>query len=162
MDETKQELEERVVARLIERGQHISFAESCTAGLCAARLVNVANASRVFDASFVTYANEAKIKYLGVSADTIAKYGVVSEEVAREMAVGVARVNGAEIGVGVSGIAGPSGGTPRKPIGMVCFGFSTPDGVVTATKQFGDLGRQAVRAAACDFVFETLVTLLKA
>ncbi|MDD6981362.1 MAG: CinA family protein, partial [Clostridia bacterium] len=110
----------------------------------------------------VTYANEAKIKYLGVSADTIAKYGVVSEEVAREMAVGVARANGAEIGVGVSGIAGPSGGTPRKPIGMVCFGFSTPDGVFTATKQFGDLGRQAVRAAACDFVFETLVTLLKA
>ncbi|MDD6981403.1 MAG: CinA family protein, partial [Clostridia bacterium] len=77
MDETKQSPEERVVARLIERGQHISFAESCTAGLCAARLVNVANASRVFDASFVTYANEAKIKYLGVSADTIAKYGVV-------------------------------------------------------------------------------------
>ena len=154
--------EERVVASLIERGFHIAFAESCTAGLCAARLVNVANASRVLDVSFVTYANEAKVAYLGVSPDSISSHGVVSEQVAAEMAKGVAEAAGAEIGVGVSGIAGPSGGTPEKPVGTVCFGFYVKGQLLTYTEHFGDIGRQNVRAASCDFVFDTLCLLLNA
>jgi PncC family amidohydrolase len=152
--------EEQVVDLLIEKNYHIAFAESCTAGLCCATLVNVANASKVLDVSFTTYANEAKIKHLGVRADTILKYGVVSEEVAREMATGVANTAKAEIGVGVTGVAGPGGGTAKKPVGMVCFGFSVNGYCRTFTEHFGDIGRQEVRNASKDFVFKTLIELL--
>ena len=154
-------IEEKVVDLLIKKGYHISFAESCTAGLCSSRLVNVANASKVFDLSFTTYANEAKIKYLGVNGDTIEKYGVVSEEVAYEMAKGVAEEANSEIGVGVTGIAGPTGGTDKKPVGTVCFGFSINGDVKTFTKRFGNIGRQEVRNASSAFVLVTLLDLLK-
>jgi len=155
-------LEEQVVSLLQQKNFHISFAESCTGGLCSARLVSVASASAVFDAGVVTYANEAKIKYLGVKPETIECYGVVSEPVAGQMAEGVAKAQNAEVGVGVSGIAGPTGGTETKPVGMVCFGFSVNGAVTTVTKQFGDLGRNVVREAATEFVFEKLLELLQA
>lgn len=154
-------LEEQVVSLLQKKNFHISFAESCTGGLCSARLVSVASASAVFDAGVVTYANEAKIKYLGVKPETIESYGVVSEPVAGQMAEGVAKAQNAEVGVGVSGIAGPSGGTVTKPVGMVCFGFYVDGELTTVTKQFGDLGRNVVREAATEFVFEMLVELLQ-
>ncbi|MDD6035444.1 MAG: CinA family protein [Lachnospiraceae bacterium] len=158
---TTETLEEQVVALLQERGFHISFAESCTGGLCSARLVSVANASAVFDAGVVTYANEAKVKYLGVKPETIEQYGVVSEPVAGQMAEGVARAQKAQVGVGVSGIAGPTGGTAEKPVGMVCFGFFVDGELTTVTKKFGDLGRNVVREAAAEFVFEMLAGLLE-
>ena len=154
-------LEEELVDLLIKKNYHISFAESCTGGLCAATLVNVANASKVFDMSFVTYANEAKTNLLGVSEETIKKHGVVSEEVAREMAQGVAEKAKSEIGVGVSGIAGPSGGTAEKPVGMVCFGFCINGKTITATKQFGEIGRNEVRNSSVRFVYQTLINLIK-
>ena len=157
----KETIEERVVALLQERDFHISFAESCTGGLCSARLVSVANASAVFDAGVVTYANEAKVKYLGVKPETIEQYGVVSEPVAGQMAEGVAKAQNAQVGVGVSGIAGPTGGTAEKPVGMVCFGFFVDGELTTVTKKFGDLGRNVVREAAAEFVFEMLVGLLE-
>ena len=159
--EAKLKLEEQVVALLQEKCFHISFAESCTGGLCAARLVDVPSASAVFDAGFVTYANEAKVKYLGVKPETIESYGVVSEPVAGQMAEGVAKAQNAQVGVGVSGIAGPSGGSKEKPVGMVCFGFYVDGAVTTVTKQFGDLGRNKVREASVEFVYETLVNLLE-
>ncbi|MCR5208155.1 MAG: CinA family protein, partial [Eubacterium sp.] len=108
-----------LVNMLIEKGYHIVFAESCTAGLCSSALVNVPDASKVLDVSFTTYANDAKIMYLGVKPESIEKYGVVSETVAREMALGAAVAAKAEVGVGVTGIAGPSGGTEKKPVGTV-------------------------------------------
>lgn len=154
------DLHEQLVEKLIEKGYHISFAESCTGGLCCATLVGVGDASKVLDVSFTTYANEAKIEFLGVDANTVLKYGVVSEEVAYEMAKGVADVAKSEIGVGVTGIAGPGGGTAKKPVGMVCFGFSINGEVKTYTKQFGELGRNNVRQASVDFVFKTLLDLL--
>lgn len=153
--------EEIVVKKLIEKGYHITFVESCTAGMATARLVNVPMASSVLDASFVTYANEAKIKYAGVNEKDIAKYGVVSEIVAGEMAEGGAKANNAEIGVGISGIAGPSGGTETKPVGMVCFGFFINGEIFTYTMQFGNIGRQQVRAQSVEFVFDKLRELLK-
>ena len=116
-------LEEQVVDRLIEKNYKISFAESCTGGLCCGTIVNVTNASKVLDMSFVTYANEAKVELLGVKADTILSHGVVSEEVAYEMAQGVAEKAGSQVGVGITGVAGPGGGTAKKPVGMVCFGL---------------------------------------
>lgn len=148
--------EESVVYSLIEKGWHIAFAESCTAGLCASRLVSVPDASRVLDVSFVTYANGAKVKYLGVSRGSIEKYGVVSERVAGEMARGAAKESGAQVGVGVSGIAGPGGGTPEKPVGTVCFGFYIDGEVYTFTEHFGALGRNTVREKSCDFVYDYL------
>ena len=153
-------LEEDVVNKLIDKNYHISFAESCTGGLCCGTLVNVTNASKVLDVSFTTYANEAKIKFLGVDANTILKNGVVSEEVAREMAIGVAKAAGSEVGVGVTGVAGPGGGTAKKPIGMVCFGFYVDGAVRTYTKQFGEIGRNQVRKSSVEFVFSTLKELL--
>ena len=153
-------LEEQLVDLLIKKGYHIAFAESCTAGLCCATLVNVTNASKVLDVSFTTYANEAKMEFLGVSADTILANGVVSEQVAREMAQGVAKTAGAEIGVGVTGVAGPGGGTAKKPVGMVCFGFDINGDCKTFTQQFGEIGRQQVRKSSVEFVFSKLIELL--
>ena len=153
--------EEQLVDLLIEKGYHISFAESCTGGLCCGTLVNVTNASKVLDVSFTTYANEAKIEFLGVKADTILKYGVVSEEVAREMALGVANAAKSEVGVGITGVAGPGGGTAKKPVGMVCFGFSINGNVKACTMRFGEIGRNQVRKSSVEFVFQTLTELLK-
>lgn len=149
-----------VVDLLIDKGYHISFAESCTGGLACGTLVGVADASKVLDVSFVTYANEAKMEYLSVDEKSIDSYGVVSEEVAYEMAAGVAKAAGSQVGVGISGVAGPTGGTKDKPVGMVCFGFSINGNVKTYTKQFGDIGRNKVRTKSVDFVFETLYELL--
>ena len=153
-------LEKQVVNKLIEKGYKISFAESCTGGLCCSALVGVADASRVLDVSFTTYANEAKMKFLGVKPETILEYGVVSEEVAREMCIGVAQAAGSQVGVGVTGVAGPGGGTPKKPVGMVCFGFNINGKVKTFTKQFGELGRNEVRKASVEFVFKSLLDFL--
>ena len=153
--------QEKTVELLMDKKYHISFAESCTGGMCCAALVDVTNASQVLDVSFVTYANEAKIKFLGVKADTILQYGVVSENVACEMAQGVAITAKSQVGVGVTGVAGPGGGTAKKPVGMVCFGFYINGKVKTYTKQFGAIGRNKVRQASVDFVYETLLDLLK-
>lgn len=153
-------LAEKTVERLTERGWKITFAESCTGGLAAAALVEVPNASAVLDASIVTYANEAKIKYLGVMQESIERHGVVSEEVAGQMAAGAARANAAQVGVGISGIAGPGGGTAEKPVGMVCFGFFVDGRLTVRTVQFGAVGRNAVRRASVEFVYRTLEELL--
>lgn len=153
-------MKNKVVKKLIDRNYHISFAESCTGGLAAATLVSVADASKVFDVSFVTYANEAKMKYLGVTEETIQSKGVVSEEVAKEMALGVAKEAGSDVGIGITGIAGPTGGTKNKPVGMVCFGINVKGKVFTYTKFFGSIGRNEVRQASVDFVYEKLNELL--
>ena len=154
-------LEEQVVNLLMKYEYHITCAESCTGGLLAGRLVNVPNVSKVFDTGFITYANDAKVKYLGVSPVTISEYGVVSEEVAAQMAVGVAKEVDAEIGIGISGIAGPTGGTDKKPVGMVCFGFSFLGYVTTSTKYFTGLSRNEVREKSVDYVLTCLLELLK-
>lgn len=153
--------EELLVEKLIEKNFHISFAESCTGGMCCGRIVNVPNASRVLDMSFVTYADYAKTELLGVAQQSIDDFGVVSEQVAREMARGVASKAGSDVGVGITGIAGPTGATETKPVGMVCFGFCIGDKVETLTCYFGNIGRNNVREKSVDFVFSTLLNLLK-
>lgn len=151
---------ETVVQKLIEKEYHISFAESCTGGLAAAALVGVADASKVFNIGFITYANEAKTEYLSVDEKMIEDYGVVSEEVAYQMAKGTAENTGSEVGVGITGIAGPGGGTETKPVGMVCFGFYIDGKVYTETKQFGNLGRNEVRKKSVEFVYDMLNSYL--
>lgn len=149
-----------VISRLMEKGWRISFAESCTGGKAAAALVDVPSASSVLDVSFVTYANDAKVRFVHVNPETIAQYGVVSEPVAIQMARGAAIAAGAQVGVGITGIAGPGGATPDKPVGMVCFGFWLDGKSYTFTRQFGDLGRSAVREASVECVYETLLACL--
>jgi len=120
------DLLETVIVRLLtERKQTLALAESCTGGYLANRITNVPGASAVFLAGLVTYSNEAKQKFLGVSAQTLSQHGVVSEAAAREMAEGARRQTGADIALSVTGIAGPAGGTPDKPVGSVFIALAT-------------------------------------
>lgn len=151
--------EKELISVLKESGRHICCAESCTGGMLSSILVSVVGASDALDMGFVTYANDAKIKLLGVNGDAITEHGVVSEQVAEQMAKGAARVSGAEVAVGISGIAGP-GGSEHKPEGMVCFGFYIDGKTETRTKQFGAIGRQKVRRASCEFAIDTLLEML--
>ncbi len=156
----KKFLTAETVDKLVQKNWHISFAESCTGGKCCGALVDEPGASSVLDVSFVTYANEAKIKYLGVLPQTVEQFGVVSEQVAHQMACGVAKNANSQVGVGITGVAGPTGGTAAKPVGMVCFGFYVNGSVQTFTKHFGNIGRNRVREESVCFVFEKLCELL--
>jgi nicotinamide-nucleotide amidase len=109
---------------LVEKNLTIATAESCTGGLLAGRLINYPGISSVFLEGFVTYSNEAKINRLGVEKETLQQYGAVSEETAREMVQGLVKTAGTDIGISVTGIAGPGGGSIEKPVGLVYVGFS--------------------------------------
>lgn len=148
--------EEQVVELLISRGYRISCAESCTGGLLAATLINVPNASLVLSSSFITYSEEAKVRYAGVSWDTLHRHGVVSEEVAAEMAAGVAAEAGSTVGIGITGIAGPGGGSPETPVGTVCFGCCIQSKTVTRTVCFGNPGRNEVRRRSVSYALSLL------
>jgi nicotinamide-nucleotide amidase len=121
-------LEEVVVKMLTVAHQTIAVAESCTGGAIANRITNVSGSSEVFINGCVTYSNESKTRLLGVSEEDLAEHGAVSEEVAREMAEGVRTRSGADFGISTTGIAGPTGGTPDKPVGLVYIGFATSRG----------------------------------
>lgn len=152
--------EEQVVELLISRGYRISCAESCTGGLLAATLINVANASLILSSSFVTYSEEAKVRYAGVSWDTLQRCGVVSEAVAAEMAAGVAAQTGSAVGIGITGIAGPGGGSPELPVGTVCFGCCIQGKTVTRTVFFGSPGRNEVRRLSVAYALSLLLEQL--
>lgn len=152
---------EKLVNLLIEKKLHITTAESCTGGMVASRIVDVANASKVFNVAYVTYANEAKEKYLNVGSKTIEKYGVVSEEVTKQMALGALKEANADISIVTSGIAGPTGGTEYKPVGMVCFGVGIKDNVYTSTKYFGNIGRNKVRSMATEYIIDFAINLIE-
>lgn len=143
------------------RGLHIATAESCTGGLISAALTEIAGSSDVFDRGFVTYSNAAKRDMLGVSAETIATHGAVSEETAREMAQGALAHSAAQIAVSVTGIAGP-GGSAHKPEGRVCFGLARAGQPTRAeTVDFGALGRANVRRATVDHALDLLAESLR-
>ncbi len=129
-------VEEKLVAELIKRKLTITTAESCTGGMISSSIVNVAGASWVLNEAYITYANNAKIRLLGVKAETIEKYGVVSEETVREMAEGAAKAAKADCAIAVSGVAGPDGGTKNKPVGTVCAGFFYKGKVISKKYNF--------------------------
>lgn len=150
-------------ALLADRGFHLALAESCTGGLMANMVTSVPGSSAYFQGGVVAYANLVKEQLLGVSTATLENFGAVSEETAREMALGACRATSAEIGVATSGIAGPDGGTTDKPVGTVCFGLATPTGTIQQTHHFSGK-RPMVQAKAAtmglDLVRRYLLGLL--
>lgn len=148
-----------LIQQLLDRGERLAFAESCTGGLLSALWTKWPGVSKVFDGAAVVYANSAKTKLLGVKDSSLHEHGAVSEKVALEMAVGVSRSFDTDWGVAVTGIAGPDGGTPAKPVGTVCFGLRGPDLEATWTRHFtGD--REQVQKAAAAFANECLAEAL--
>jgi nicotinamide-nucleotide amidase len=144
VDDEMLALAEALGRAALARRARIATAESCTGGLVAGAITAVAGSSDWFECGFVTYSNTAKERDLGVPASSIQRFGAVSTEVARAMAEGARRVSGAAWAVAVTGIAGPAGGTPDKPVGTVCFAWSSPSGTqVIRTLIPGD--RQAIR-----------------
>lgn len=137
----------------------IATAESCTGGLVAAALTDLPGASDIFAGGFVTYSNAMKTDVLGVSPQTLATHGAVSEPVAREMALGARTRTKADLAVSVTGIAGP-GGSEFKPEGRVCFALATATACTSETVDFGPLGRDRVRRAARDHALALLRTAL--
>ena len=149
-------LAETLLAAARAKGVMIATAESCTGGLVAGAITDVAGSSVMFDRGFVTYTNAAKVAMLGVRQDTLDRVGAVSEEVAAEMAAGALSHAAAQIAVSVTGIAGP-GGSEFKPEGRVCFGIATNQCLRTETQEFGSLGRANVRRAAVDHALTLLI-----
>jgi nicotinamide-nucleotide amidase len=150
-----------LLARARDLGLRIATAESCTGGMVAAALTDVPGSSDVFERGFVTYSNAAKVEMLGVSPETLAAHGAVSEAVAQGMAEGAVERSAADLAVSVTGIAGP-GGSEFKPEGRVCFGLARAGQVtLTETVDFGALGRAKVRRAATDHALALLTRALR-
>jgi len=122
--------------QLIANDMTISVAESCTGGSFSRALTSIPGASSYFDCGYITYSNQSKVEILGVDIKTLRTYGAVSEEVALEMVIGVTDKSHSDLAVSITGVAGPTGGTPEKPVGMVCFGFSCEGKTSTNTQLF--------------------------
>jgi nicotinamide-nucleotide amidase len=148
-----------LAAVLRDKGWMLATAESCTGGMIAAACTELAGSSDWFERGFVTYSNEAKTEMLGVDAAMIHAHGAVSEVVARAMAFGAVRQSRARVSVSVTGIAGPSGGSPDKPVGTVWFGFMVDGRLTSELKRF-DGDRAAVRQATVAYAFEALLDRL--
>jgi len=134
-----------------QEGLKIATAESCTGGLVAALLTEISGSSAVVERGFVTYSNEAKTELIGVPADLIASHGAVSEPVARAMAEGALAHSRADVAVAITGVAGPTGGTATKPVGLVHFGLARKGApTVHLERRYGDLGRENVRGRAVE------------
>jgi nicotinamide-nucleotide amidase len=145
-----------VLQSLRARGWKLATAESCTGGLIAAALTSVAGSSDVVERGFVTYSNEAKTELLGVPAALIAAQGAVSEAAAAAMATGALAHSRADIAVSVTGVAGPGGGTPDKPVGLVWFGCARRGGPVTTISHIFPGDRTEIRAATVASAFDLL------
>ena len=148
--EDSNDLEHTLVQVLTEKGLTVATAESCTGGLVSQRITQVPGASEVFGFGFCTYANEAKHKLLGVQNELLKTVGAVSSQVASQMAVGAARVSGADIAVSLTGIAGPGGGTPEKPVGLVYVAACRGDDVYVAKLLQGNRDRQSIRIGSAN------------
>ncbi len=154
------DLAARVIAANRAAGRTVVTAESCTGGLVAAALTEVAGSSDVVDRAFVTYSNEAKMEALGVHSDLIDTFGAVSIAVAWAMAQGALRHSHADTAVAITGIAGPGGGSAQKPVGTVVFAVAhrnEPECKIADTKAFGDLGRSEIRRQAVLCALELLL-----
>jgi nicotinamide-nucleotide amidase len=157
---SKETLAQTVIDTLAKHKFKLTTAESCTGGLIAATVTDLPGASAVFSNGYVTYSNDAKTKMIGVERRTIEDYGAVSSQVARAMAEGAHRSSGSNIGLAVTGIAGPDGGSIKKPVGLVYLACATDNMTKVIERRFGDLGRHAIRTqtvlAALQLVLDTI------
>ncbi|MDK4707055.1 nicotinamide-nucleotide amidohydrolase family protein [Kingella negevensis] len=151
---------EYIASELTARKQIITCAESCTGGLLAAALTSVPGSSAFFQRGYVTYSDQAKCQLVNVNADTLRHYGAVSEEVVREMALGALIASKNDYALSISGIAGPDGGTPEKPVGTVWFGFATKQRIWAKQYQFSG-SREEIRQQAVQYSLAILEHYLK-
>lgn len=151
----------KVVTANLAAGRRVTLAESCTGGLVAAALTEIPGSSDMFESGFVTYSNDAKLEMLNVSADVLETFGAVSVATAWSMAQGALEATGADVAVAITGVAGPGGGTEKKPVGTVVFARAErgadPGHVVADRKDFGNLGRGGVRLQAALCALELLL-----
>ena len=153
------DIETKIGSLLRQRGWRLAIAESCTGGLIGHRLTNISGSSTYYLGSITAYAYRAKVRLLGVSWDTLEKHGAVSDETVREMALGVRHALAADVGLSVSGIAGPTVGTPDKPVGYTWIGLSTPKGIWTLQHTAGGNrieNKEEVAQKALEFLYEFL------
>lgn len=152
--------EEHILRLMIEKSLKLSVAESCTGGLIASRITDIAGSSEYFDAGVVSYSNAAKTRFLGVPAGLLMRHGAVSRETAESMAKGVRRATGSHVGLSVTGIAGPGGGSDLKPVGTVFIGISWEDGALVKAFLFkGD--RKEIRRQASDAALQMVIDHLE-
>lgn len=151
---------EAIVERYAARKWKIASAESCTGGLVAGWITEIPGSSAVLERGFVTYSNEAKREMLGVEEAALSAHGAVSEIVARQMAKGALSHAQADVAVSITGIAGPGGGSPEKPVGLVHFACATATSVRHREMRFGDLGRSAIRSASVAVALDLLLAAL--
>jgi nicotinamide-nucleotide amidase len=154
------EVTQELASVLIKNNWCLSTAESCTGGMVAASITELAGSSEWFERGYVTYSNQAKSQDIDVSQNLIEQHGAVSDQVARAMALGAKQNSGSDIALSITGIAGPTGGSPEKPVGTVCFAWLLAnDQMISETKHFeGD--RQKIRQQACDFSLRKLLSLV--
>ena len=158
-------LQEDVVEKLVKHKLKVATAESCTGGLVSERITRVSGASEVFDCGICSYSNEIKTKVLGVRQDTLSVLGAVSAETAIQMAEGVKKLSGSDIGISTTGIAGPTGGTPEKPVGTVFVGVCTKDKSYSLKLSLGGANntnnsRNYIRKLTSDAVLFTVLNII--
>lgn len=165
---SKADLAKELAITLVDRGWTIALAESCTGGLVCTTLTELSGSSDWFERGYITYSNQSKTECLGVTAEIIDSFGAVSEPVAKAMAEGAQRNASVNIGISITGIAGPAGGSLEKPVGTVCFGWAVKErisngviNITTKTMHF-DGDRQAVREQACHYALSQLLQLISA
>ena len=161
MDESSlQEIAQKTINLLLENDYQLVTVESCTGGWVGKTITDLSGSSAAFTGSFVTYSNEAKQQMVGVQLETLKTYGAVSEEVAAEMATGAIQKTDAQVAVSITGVAGPSGGTEAKPVGMVCFGWAFKDHKPETTVCYFDGNRDEVRKQAVAFALQGIALRL--
>jgi len=153
-------MEERIGVYLRDRGMRIATAESCTGGLVAKRITDIAGASDYFEMGFITYSNKAKEEFLAVPLNVLTSKGAVSHDVARMMAEGVRKATDANIGLAITGIAGPGGGTPEKPVGTVFIGVAGENKAIVRKFLFTGT-RNDIREETCREAFRLVLTFLE-
>ncbi len=151
---------EELVELLIKKEMKVTAAESCTGGLFSSSVVSVPDASKVLSAAFVTYSEDAKCRFADVPRELIDTFGVVSENVAVAMAKGACKNAGADASVGITGFAGPAYDENDTSVGTVCFGFCVNGRTLSATRNFGNIGRNAVRELSAIYAASTLIKLI--
>ena len=154
-------LAQSVIAKAAAKKLMVATAESCTGGMIGAALTDIAGSSAVYERGFITYSNEAKAELLGVPMPLIIRHGAVSGEVAREMVKGAIRNSRADIAIAVTGVAGPDGGTPDKPVGLVWFGLATRGGVLRVERRvFAGGSRDFVRMKAVETALRLILAAI--